>query len=235
MMQHSELRESVCQINKEIGRTGLAMLTWGNASGVDRDAGVVAIKPSGIDYEALQPSNIVLLSLDSGEKIDGEGRPSSDTPTHLHLYRHFESVGGIIHTHSHYGTVWAQACRKIPCFGTTHADSFYGAIPITRMLTEEEVGHDYELNTGVVIVECFADQDLNPGEIPGVVCAGHAPFAWGATPAKALENALVLEEVARMALHSLQVNPGLQAIPGYLLDKHYLRKHGENAYYGQPG
>ncbi|MDP6847340.1 MAG: class II aldolase/adducin family protein, partial [Kiritimatiellia bacterium] len=124
MMQHSELRESVCQINKEIGRTGLAMLTWGNASGVDRDAGVVAIKPSGIDYESLQPSNIVLLSLDSGEKIDGEGRPSSDTPTHLHLYRHFESVGGIIHTHSHYGTVWAQACRKIPCFGTTHADSF---------------------------------------------------------------------------------------------------------------
>lgn len=233
-MQHSELRENVCLVNKEIGRTGLAMLTWGNASGIDREAGVVAIKPSGVGYESLKPSDVVLLSLDSGEKIEGEGRASSDTPTHLHLYRNFESVGGIIHTHSHYGTVWSQACREIPCFGTTHADSFYGAIPITRMLTEEEVSHDYELNTGVVIVERFADQGLNPGEIPGVVCAGHAPFAWGATPAKALENALVLEEVARMAHHALHVNPELQAIPGYLLDKHYLRKHGKNAYYGQP-
>jgi len=233
-MTLKSLREEVCFVNREISRTGLAMQTWGNASGVDRDAGTVLIKPSGIDYGQLTPDNLVAVSLETGEPVEGTMRPSSDTPTHLHLYRCFESIGGVVHTHSHFATVFAQAHREIPCFGTTPADSFYGPIPLTRDLTEEEVKTDYELNTGRAIEEHFARGDLDPATMPGVLCASHAPFAWGDTPAKALENALVLEEVARMALHGLQLEPALPPVSQYLLDKHFLRKHGTDAYYGQP-
>lgn len=233
-MTIEDLREEICFVNKEISRTGLAMLTWGNASGVDRDAGVMLIKPSGIDYGQLTPGDLVAVSLATGKAVEGTMRPSSDTATHWHLYRRFEDVGGIVHTHSHFATVFAQAHREIPCFGTTHADSFYGPIPLTRDLTQTEVQTDYELNTGKVIVERFTQARLDPSTRPGVLAASHAPFAWGATPAKALENALVLEEVARMALHALQLEPDLPPVPQYLLDKHFLRKHGTNAYYGQP-
>jgi len=232
-MKHRDIRERVCEANREIGRSGLAILTWGNASGADREAGVMAIKPSGVDYDVLTPEDIVVVSLASGEPVEGRGRPSSDTPTHLELYRAFEGIGGVVHTHSRYGTVWAQAGRELPCYGTTHADSFYGAIPVTRMMTEAEVREAYERNTGLVIVERYRTGRLDPAQVPGVLVAGHAPFAWGGSPAKALENAMVLEEVARMALNSLALRPDLGPIPAYLLDKHYLRKHGANAYYGQ--
>jgi len=232
-MEYESLRTQVCEVNREIGRTGLAMLTWGNASGVDRDAGVMAIKPSGVAYSDLRPVDIVVLQIETGEAVGESLRASSDTPTHLHVYREFPSIGGLLHTHSHYATAWAQAQREIPCFGTTHADTFYGSVPLTRMLTEQEVKDAYELNTGVVIVERFRDGNLNPVEVPGVLAAGHAPFAWGKTPEQALYNAIVLEEVAKMALHSLVVQAGLDPIPQYLLDKHYLRKHGKDAYYGQ--
>lgn len=232
-MKHRELRESVCAVNREIGSSGLAILTWGNASGADRAAGVMAIKPSGVPYEALSPMDIVVLDLASGAVVEGEGRPSSDTPTHLALYRRFESINGIVHTHSRYATVWAQAGRELPCFGTTHADNFYGAVPVTRTMTAAEVQSGYELNTGLVIVERFEQGGLDPAAIPGVLVAGHAPFAWGASAVKALENAMVLEEVARMAIHTLALNPDAAPIPPYLLDKHYLRKHGAAAYYGQ--
>jgi L-ribulose-5-phosphate 4-epimerase len=230
-MKFSSLRESVCHVNKEIGRTGLAKLTWGNASGVDRDAGVMAIKPSGVDYLKLKPADIVVLSLKTGAVVDGALRPSSDTPTHLHLYRSFERCGGIVHTHSHYATVWAQAHRDLPCFGTTHADHFYGAVPCTRRMKPAEIRKDYELNTGRVIVERF--KGLDPAAVPAVLVAGHAPFVWGADGAHALENAIVLEEVAAMALHTLTVAPRQRAIDRVLLDKHFLRKHGAGAYYGQ--
>lgn len=233
IMRFGELREQVCAANKEISRTGLAMLTWGNVSGLDRARGVMAIKPSGVDYAALTPEHIVLLDLDSGRLVEGAMRPSSDTPTHLHLYRCFPALGGIIHTHSHFATVWAQAGREIPCFGTTHADTFHGPVPVTRPLTRAEVEGEYERNTGVVIEERFAAAGLDPLHVPGVLAAGHAPFAWGKTPEKALEHALILEEVARMAFHSMALQPGLAPIPDYLLDKHFQRKHGEHAYYGQ--
>ena len=232
-MKYQSLREQVCEANREIGRTGLAMLTWGNASGVDRDAGVVAIKPSGVAYGDLRAEDIVILALDTGDVVEEGLRPSSDTPTHLHVYREFESIGGLVHTQSHYATAWAQARREIPCFGTTHADTFYGAVPLTRMLTEEEVKEAYELNTGLVIVERFREGKLDPVEVPGVLAAGHAPFAWGDGPHQALHHAIILEEVARMALHALLMEPALTPIPRYLLDKHYQRKHGKNAYYGQ--
>lgn len=232
-MKHRELRERVCAVNREIGRSGLAILTWGNASGADRAAGVVAIKPSGVPYEALCPQDIVVLDLASGAVVEGDGRPSSDTPTHLVLYRRFESAGGIVHTHSRYATVWAQAGRELPCFGTTHADNFHGAVPVTRALAQAEVEREYELNTGLVIAERFEQGRLDAVAVPGVLVAGHAPFTWGATAEKALENAMVLEEVARMALNTLALAPETKAVPQYLLDKHYLRKHGAGAYYGQ--
>lgn len=232
-MSYRLLREQVCAVNKEISRSGLAILTWGNASGVDREAGVMAIKPSGVDYHLLRPEDIVLVSLVSGKVVDGNLRPSSDSPTHLELYRRFPALGGVVHTHSHYGTVFAQAGRAIPCLGTTHADNFYGTIPVTRPLTAEEVQHDYELNTGRVIVDHFRRANLDPAQVPGVLVTSHAPFAWGKTPERALESAVVLEAVARMALQTLQLAPDVQPIPQYLLDKHFLRKHGSGAYYGQ--
>jgi L-ribulose-5-phosphate 4-epimerase len=233
-MKYARLRRDVCEANKEVGRSGLAVLTWGNASGVDREAGVMAIKPSGISYADLVPENIVLVHLETGGLVDGMKRPSSDTPTHLHLYRKFASIGGIVHSHSHFTTVWAQAGREIPCYGTTHADLFYGPVPITRELTREEVGGEYELNTGKVIVEHFETAGLDVARNPGVLVRGHGPFAWGDSAAAAIGHAVAMEEVARMAYHCVALNPALGPVPDYLLDKHFLRKHGATAYYGQP-
>lgn len=232
-MAYEELKERVYKANMGLVESGLVVLTWGNASGVDRKAGVMAIKPSGVDYEKLKPADIVVVSLDTGNVVDGTGKPSSDTPTHLHLYRTYSQLGGIIHTHSTYATAFAQAHRPIPCYGTTHADSFYGDVPITRPLTSTEIHGDYELNTGKVIEECFQTGAIDVIAVPGVLVASHAPFAWGPSPEKALENAIVLEQVALMAILTQQLNAQIQPVPKVLLDKHYLRKHGPGAYYGQ--
>lgn len=232
-MKYGKLREEVCLANKEISRTGLAILTWGNVSGIDRKAGVLAIKPSGVDYEALEPGDIVVLDIKSGKVVDGKKKPSCDTPTHLHLCRTFKFAGGIVHAHSRYATAWAQACREIPCYGTTHADNFYGVVPVTRMMTKREVLSGYEANTGKVIVERFMKGKIDPAVIPAVLVAGHGPFVWGTSVMKAVENALVLEEVARMALFGRRLEKDMKPIPQYLLDKHFLRKHGNGAYYGQ--
>jgi len=229
-----ELKKRVCDANLALVEAGLVVLTWGNASAVDRKAGVMAIKPSGVAYDKLCADSIVILSLETGEKIEGPARPSSDTPTHLHLYRAFGDIGGVVHTHSVAGTSFAQARREIPCFGTTHADNFYGAIPVTRPMTAGEIAQDYELNTGKVIVECFSSRSIDPNDIPGVLVASHAPFAWGVTIEKAVENAIVLEFTAQMALNTYSLNPSITAISQTLLDKHFRRKHGRNAYYGQP-
>jgi L-ribulose-5-phosphate 4-epimerase len=231
---YEQLKNRVYEANLALVEAGLVVLTWGNASGADRDAGVMAIKPSGVPYKQLAPKDIVVLSLETGEVVEGSARPSSDTPTHLHLYQSFDGVGGIVHTHSTFGTSFAQARRDIPCLGTTHADNFYGDIPVTRAMTADEIATDYELNTGKVIVECFRSRKLNPGDIPGVLVASHAPFAWGATADKAVENAIVLEFAAQMAANSYGLNPSAASISKVLLDKHFLRKHGRQAYYGQP-
>ena len=227
---HEEIRKAVCNANIELQTQKLVICSWGNVSGIDRAAGVVAIKPSGVPYDQLTPDKIVLIDLD--EKIvEGNLKPSSDTPTHLELYRNFKAVGGICHTHSANATIWAQACREIPCYGTTHADYFYGPIPVTEKMTKEEIESDYELNTGRVIVKRFAD--LNPMQIPAVLVANHGPFIWGKTPSEAVEAAVVLEEVAATALVTIMLNPNQKQISKSLCDKHYLRKHGKNAYYGQ--
>ena len=232
-MSHLALKTRVCEANREISRTGLALLTWGNASEADRDAGVFAIKPSGVAYDALSPEDIVLVSIETGEKVEGDMNPSSDSASHAELYRAFKSVGGIVHTHSTCATAWAQAHRGIPCFGTTHADHFYGEVPCTRLLTREEVGGAYELNTGKVIVEHFTQHGLDPVQMPAVLVASHAPFVWGANAAAAVTCGVTLEEVARMALKTCNLAPNVPAIDDYLLDKHFLRKHGTDAYYGQ--
>jgi len=232
-MALEELRRRVWRANRRLAEVGLAVLTWGNASGADRQAGLMAIKPSGVSYEELEPSDIVLVSLVDGSVVEGDLRPSSDTPTHLALYEAFSSVGGIVHTHSPYATAWAQACREIPCLGTTHADHFYGPVPLTRQLTPDEVRQDYERNTGRVIVERFCAEGLDPSEVPAVLVPGHGPLAWGRDVEAALENAIVLEETARMALWARFIAPEAGGIPPFLLDKHFLRKHGPGAYYGQ--
>ena len=232
-MSFTALKEIVWRANMGVAKAGLAPLTWGNASGVDRGAGVMAIKPSGVEYDQLRPEDIVIVSLDKGETVEGKLNPSSDAPTHRLLYQSFKGIGGVIHTHSPYATSWAQAGREIPCFGTTHADHFYGPVPLSRLLTSEEIKGDYEWNTGVVIVERFEKARLNPDWYPGVLVAGHGPFTWGANAMKALHNAVALEEMARMALQTLALNPGAQPISQELLDKHFLRKHGAGAYYGQ--
>lgn len=232
-MTFEALKTRVCEANKEIDRVQLAILTFGNASEVDREAGVFAIKPSGVDYDEMTPADIPIISLETGEKVEGEMNPSSDTATHWHLYRAFPEVGGIVHTHSASATAWAQAKREIPCFGTTHADTFYGAVPCTRSLTQEEVEGEYELNTGKVIEEHFSRNELKAAELPGVLVSSHGPFAWGRDAMSAVINGRVLEEVARMAATTLAINPAITAVDQYLLDKHYLRKHGANAYYGQ--
>lgn len=234
-MAYEELKQQVLKANLDLVTAGLVVLTWGNASGADRKAGVMAIKPSGVSYDVLKAEDIVVLSIQTGEVVEGKARPSSDTPTHLYLYQQFESVGGVVHTHSTYGTSFSQAQKPIPCLGTTHADNFYGAIPCTREMRRDEVEKDYELNTGKVIVELFRDSSIDPAQVPGVLVASHAPFAWGSTPAKAVENAIVLEFTAKMALLGKQITGGeIPPIPQYLLDKHFLRKHGPGAYYGQP-
>lgn len=233
-MAYEQLKERVYHANLALVDAGLVVLTWGNVSGADRNAGVMAIKPSGVPYKDLAAKDIVVLSLKTGEVVEGSARPSSDTPTHLHLYRAFGSIGGVAHTHSTFGTSFAQACRDIPCLGTTHADNFYGAIPVTRALAPEEIEGDYELNTGKAIADCFQSRHIDPAEIPGVLVASHAPFAWGPTAAKAVENAIVLEFAAQMAATSYALNSEVAPISKALLDKHFLRKHGRSAYYGQP-
>jgi L-ribulose-5-phosphate 4-epimerase len=229
MYDIAELKEQVCRANLQLVERGLVLFTWGNVSAIDRPAGLVAIKPSGVSYSEMQPDDMVVVDL-QGRIVEGKYKPSSDTPTHLALYRAFESTGAIVHTHSHWATVWAQAGKPVPALGTTHADYFYGAIPCTRSLSAAEIRDNYEHNTGQVIVEAFADK--RPDQIPGVLVKNHGAFTWGADTQKAVYHAVVLEEVARMAYHCLQLN-NVDSIDQQLLDKHYLRKHGEGAYYGQ--
>jgi len=236
-MSYAALKQSVYEVNMAIVRSGLVVLTWGNASGVDRQGnggrGVMAIKPSGVDYEKLRPDDIVIVSLASGEVVEGAKRPSSDTRTHLELYRAFANIGGIVHTHSLHATAFSQARCEIPCLGTTHADHFYGTIPVTRDLTAAEINGDYELETGKVIIERFRTSKIDPDDMPAVLVASHAPFVWGKTPQKALENAIALEYVARMQIASWQLNLETKDVGQVLLDKHFKRKHGAGAYYGQ--
>lgn len=236
-MSLSALKQTVYEVNMAIVRSGLVVLTWGNASGVDRTAdgghGVMAIKPSGVDYEKLRPDDIVIVSLASGQVVEGTKRPSSDTRTHLELYRAFPNIGGIVHTHSLHATAFSQARREIPCLGTTHADHFYGTIPVTRDLTAAEIDGDYELETGKVIIERFLSGKIDPNDMPAILVASHAPFVWGQTPQKALENAIALEYIARMQIASWQLNSDTKGVSQVLLDKHFKRKHGAGAYYGQ--
>ena len=229
-MDLTALKNDVFRRNLELVEHGLVVLTWGNVSGIDREAGLVAIKPSGVPYAGMTAEDIVIVDLE-GHAVEGRLRPSSDLPTHLALYRAFPSVGGIVHTHSPKAVAWAQARRGIPAFGTTHADHFHGAVPCTRELTPAEVADDYELNTGRVIEERF--HDLDAEAFPGVLVAGHGPFTWGPTPRKAVENAVALEQIAAMALDTLRLDPDAEPAPSYVLDKHYFRKHGPGAYYGQ--
>ena len=224
------LREEVLEANLELVRRGLVLYTFGNASGIDRSEGLVAIKPSGVPYEELTPAHIVISNLD-GKIIDGTLRPSSDLPTHVELYKSFPKIGGVAHTHSEFATAWAQAEKPIPCFGTTHADYFHGPVPVTPRLTASEIAGDYELETGKAIARAFAR--LDPDAVPSVLVAGHAPFCWGSTPSGAAYNAVILEYVARMAYHTLLINAESRPLARELHDKHFLRKHGSNAYYGQ--
>jgi len=226
-----ELKQAVWRANLDLVAKGLVIETWGNASGIDRQRGLVVIKPSGVPYASMKPEHMVVVSLQDGKVVEGELKPSSDTPTHLELYRAFGAIGGVVHTHSLYATVWAQARREIPALGTTHADYFYGPVPCTRLMRPAEIKSDYELNTGKVIVERF--KRLDPMSVPAVLVASHGPFAWGETVAKAVENAVVLEQVARLALETVRLNPRLRPMQRELLDKHFLRKHGPGAYYGQ--
>jgi len=225
------LKEQVLQANLALPKHGLVTFTWGNVSGIDREKGLVVIKPSGIEYDTMTAEDMVVVRLSDGEKVEGKWKPSSDTPTHLALYRAFETIGGIVHTHSRWATSWAQSGRGIPPYGTTHGDYFYGEIPCTRKMTPAEISGEYELETGNVIIETFSH--ISPDDIPAVLVNSHGPFAWGKTPTDAVHNAVVLEELAFMAFHTEVLNPGTSVMQHELLDKHYLRKHGKNAYYGQ--
>lgn len=225
-----QLKQAVFEANLELVEKKLVIYTWGNVSGIDRDRNLVVIKPSGVPYEKLRAEHMVILDLE-GNQVEGNLRPSSDTPTHLVLYRNFKDIGGIVHTHSNWATIWAQAGKNIPALGTTHADYFYGSIPCTRKLTSQEIEDEYEKNTGKVIVETFAGK--NPSHVPGVLVKSHGPFNWGKDAGEAVHNAVVLETVARMAFYSLALAPETNSIDNVLLDKHFLRKHGTNSYYGQ--
>ena len=225
-----QLREEVLAANLALPAHGLVTLTWGNASGIDRERGLVAIKPSGVSYDELTADDIVIVDLD-GNVVEGAGRPSTDTPTHVALYRAFDEIGGVVHTHSTYATAWAQAQREIPLLGTTHADLSAHPIPLTRALTEAEVQEDYEANTGVVLIEAVAQRGA--AELPCALVRGHAPFCWGASPAAAVQNAVTLEEVARMALLTSLLEPAAAPLDAAVREKHHQRKHGPHAYYGQ--
>ena len=226
-----KLKAQVCQANLDLVAEGLVIQTWGTVSGIDRASGNVVIKPSGVPYDGMKPKHMVVVSLKTGKVVEGKLKPSSDTPTHLALYRAFKGIGGIVHTHSLYATAWAQARKAIPAYGTTQADYWHGAVPCTRALTPKEIQGDYEENTGGVIAETF--KKLNPLEHPAVLVASHGPFTWGRDVADAVHNAVVLEFVARLAGETLRLNPKTKPMPSVLLDKHFLRKHGPQAYYGQ--
>lgn len=227
-----ELKKKVYEANMELPARKLVTFTWGNVSGIDREKGLVVIKPSGVDYEVMKPEDMVVLDLD-GNIVEGNMKPSSDTPTHIELYKAFPNIGGVVHTHSPEATSWAQAGRDIPLYGTTHADYFYGAIPCARSLTKEEIDEAYEKNTGLVIIETFKKREIDPDYTPGVLCTNHGVFSWGTDPDNAVHNSVVMEEVAKMALRTELLRPGVQPAPDYLKDKHFFRKHGANAYYGQ--
>ena len=231
-MNLDELRNQVCEANRALPASGLVRLTWGNVSGIDRESGLWAIKPSGVDYDALTPADMVVLDLE-GKVVEGRLRPSSDTKTHLHLYREFPQIGGVTHTHSLHATAFSQAGRELPCFGTTHADHFHGNVPIVRALTAAEVDEDYEHFTGVAIVERLRELGLDPLEMPAVLQIHHAPFTFGKNAMDSLNNSIALEMCAQMALASFALNPALLPIPAHILEKHHLRKHGPGAYYGQ--
>ena len=227
-----ELKKKVLQANLDLVKHKLVLFTWGNVSQIDRESGLVVIKPSGVSYDDMTADDMVVVDL-NGKVVDGRLRPSSDTPTHIEFYKAFPDVGGVTHTHSTFATSWAQAGRDIPFYGTTHADYFYGPVPCTRSLTAEEVAGDYEAETGKVIVGTFRDRRLDPAAVPGALCRSHGPFAWGRDPAQAVYHAAVLEELARMALLTRQIDPAAAPAPAYVQDKHYQRKHGPHAYYGQ--
>ena len=227
-----ELRKQVYCANMELPRRNLVTFTWGNVSGIDRETGLLVIKPSGVEYEELTPEKLVVVDL-HGSVVEGDLNPSSDTKTHIELYKAFPQLGGIVHTHSPYAVAWAQAGKDIPCYGTTHADYFYGSIPCARHLTQEELDEDYEKGTGTVIIEEIRKRNIDPVAIPAIICHSHGPFAWGKNPAQAVYHAAVLEEVAKMALLTRQIDPSAAPAPQRILNKHYLRKHGPNAYYGQ--
>ena len=226
-----ELKKQVCRANLDLVKEGLVIQTWGNASGIDRKLGLVVIKPSGVSYDGMNADQMVVVSLETGKVVEGDLRPSSDTPTHLVLYRAFAGIGGIVHTHSLFATAWAQAKKPIPALGTTQADYWYGAVPCTRLMTAAEIASDYEVKTGDVIVETF--KDLDPVQLPAVLVASHGPFVWGGDAHAAVHNAAVLEYIARLAAETLQIAPDTQTMQQALLDKHFLRKHGPKAYYGQ--
>jgi L-ribulose-5-phosphate 4-epimerase len=230
LLEH--LRKEVCEANLELVRRGLVLYTFGNASGIDRDKGLIVIKPSGVPYERLKPEDLVVTDL-SGTIIEGSFRPSSDLPTHLILYKHFAAIGGVAHTHSEFATAWAQAGRAIPCLGTTHADYFHGSVPVTSDLTAQEIADDYEKNTGVAICKVF--QGLDPVNVPAVLVRGHAPFCWGPSVAEAAHNAVILEAIARMAYYTIVLEKDARPLASALHDKHFFRKHGSKAYYGQAG
>lgn len=232
-MMLEELKKTVCEANLELPRLGLVIYTWGNVSGIDREKGLVVIKPSGVEYEELTPDKMVVVDLYTGKTVEGSLNPSSDTKTHLELYKAFPETGGIVHTHSTHAVAWAQAGKDIPCYGTTHADYFYGPVPCTRLLTREELEEDYEKSTGTVIIETFRERNIDPVAVPAVICHSHGPFTWGKDPAQAVYHAGVLEEVAKMAILTRQVDEKASPAPQRILDKHYFRKHGANAYYGQ--
>ena len=228
-----ELKQRVLEANLELPRRGLVTDTWGNVSGIDRAQGLVVIKPSGVSYKSMRPEDMVVVALETGKRVEGALAPSSDTLTHLELYRAFPALGGIVHTHSVHAVAWAQARQDIPCYGTTHADYFYGAVPCTRELTQEEIDAGYETYTGRTIVETFRERHIDPVNVPAVLCADHGPFAWGSDAAQAVQHAAVLEEIAKMALLTRLLDRDVRPVPQPIQDKHYLRKHGPGAYYGQ--
>lgn len=227
------LKEQVCKANLELPKHGLVTFTWGNVSGVDREQGLMVIKPSGVSYENMTAEDMVVVRLSDGAVVEGKWKPSSDTDTHLALYNAFPELGGIVHTHSRWATSFAQAGKGVPAFGTTQGDYFYGEIPCTRKMTPEEIGSKYELETGNVIIETFNSRKIDPAQVPAVLVYSHGPFAWGKDAMDAVHNAVVLEEVSFMAFHAMALTPGLPPMQQELLDKHYLRKHGPGAYYGQ--